>query len=513
MWGAGMAMKVAIRVDASAQMGLGHAMRCLALAQALQALGATCTFVSRSMPVGMAERIASLGMSLRMLPAREAPEGLTGYMAWLGVSLEQDADDTRACLEGLDTVDWLVVDHYAIDARWQTPLRAVARHIAVIDDLDDRPHDCDLLVDHTPSLVNTFRYGHHTPADCLRLLGPRYALLRPEFARARGKQPPERKHLKRILVNLGGTDPGGISGHALAVLAPLAFEGFMIDVVVGSLAPRRDALERAVASIPGATLHVDVVDMTQLYLAADLAVGAAGMAAWERCTLGLPTLMLTVADNQRAGAEALAELGGGIHLGTASAQHLLAVAGVARALAQSPDWLSIMSRSAAGLCDGNGAGRVAARMESFDMRLRRVVEGDSHNLWTWRNSEINNRYALDAGPISIESHQAWLADRLTDPDCILLVAEDDVGPVGVLRFDLDGERATVSIFLVPGRHGRGRGGVLLLAGERWLRANCPAVRELEAEILGVDRASLNVFAESGYSEFSRVFRKYLQENE
>lgn len=505
-------MKVVFRVDASLPMGLGHAMRCLALAQALGEIGAECVFLARHMPASMVERIERHEFaSLQLLPPRDMLPGLSGYAAWLGVEPALDAEDTLAALAEMGRIDWLVVDHYGLDAVWETPMRQYVRHIAVIDDLDNRPHDCDLLVDHNPSLVNGFRYGRHTSNDCLRLLGPRYALLRPEFAAARGKAPPERKRLQRILVNLGGTDPNGISGHALAVLAPLAFEGFQIDIVVGSLAPSRDALQRATASIPGATLHVDVEDMTQLYLAADLAVGAAGTAAWERCALGLPTLMLTVADNQRAGAEALVELGGGIHLGTASAQHLMAVAGVARALAQSPDWLSILSRSAAAVCDGCGAGRVAARMESFDMQLRGVTAADSASLYAWRNHDINRRHALDARPIAQATHEAWFASRLQDPDCVLLIAEDEGGPVGVLRYDIDGDSTTVSIYLVPGRHGQGRGGVLLLAGERWLRANRPEVAEIEAEILGSNRASLNVFAESGYAEFSRVFRKRLQE--
>ncbi|HEX5128044.1 MAG TPA: UDP-2,4-diacetamido-2,4,6-trideoxy-beta-L-altropyranose hydrolase [Rhodocyclaceae bacterium] len=507
-------MRVAFRTDASSQIGLGHAMRCVALAQALSALGATVFFIARHMPASTAARIRDLGFGLFMLEPASSGQPLVKtneYEEWLGVPWLADAEQTLQVLSDEGRVDWLVVDHYALDERWETVTSAATNHIAAIDDLDNRSHHCDLLIDHNPSLSDTPRYTTHTPSNCLRLLGPRYALLRPEFADARGDAAPVRNKLKRLLISLGGADPAGVTGHALAALLPLAFEGFALDVVLGSASTQRAAVEKAVAAIPSAKLHVDVADMTSLYLAADLAVGAAGTSVWERCSLGLPTILLTLADNQRAGAQALAERGACIHLGSATAQHMVAMTGLVRALAQSPGWLSILSRTAAAVCDGYGASRVAARMESFDMRLRAVVVADVEALWNWRNDEINRRYAIDPRPIPRDAHQEWFEARMSDDDCILLIAEDNVGPIGVLRYEIIDLRATVSVYLVPGRHGQGRGGVLLLAGERWLRSNRSDVYAIEAEILIDNQASLNVFAESGYVEQSRIFIKHLVE--
>ncbi|MDQ8021285.1 MAG: UDP-2,4-diacetamido-2,4,6-trideoxy-beta-L-altropyranose hydrolase [Moraxellaceae bacterium] len=498
-------MQVVFRTDASELLGLGHAMRCFALAQALMRNGATATFLVRHMPASVKQRLLAAGINVIYMETGQPEEGADPR---LGVSAARDAADTRRALAAFGTIHWLVVDHYALDAGWESSLRGQVQRIAVIDDLDDRPHDCDLLVDQNPATSDTPRYLLHAPPGALRLLGPRYALLRPEFATARELPLAVRRKLRRVLVAFGGADPAGGSAFVLAALAPLVFEGLSLDVVLGATAQGSD-LARSVMELPNAQLHVDVADMTTLYRSADLAIGAAGTSAWERCAMGLPTVLLSLTEKQSQGAEALAALGGSVHLGRATAESIVALTGLVRALAHSPDWLSVLSRQAAEVCDGQGALRVAARMESFDMQLRLARLEDADDLLTWRNHEVNRRHAVDARPITKARHMEWMRQSLENADRVLLIAEDAVGPVGVLRYDIAFGIATVSIYLAPGRHGQGRGGVLLLAGEEWIMTHRPEVQAIDARILVENTASMNVFLESGYLPDSHHLSKAL----
>jgi len=511
-------MRIVIRVDASMQIGLGHAMRCLALAQALKAQGDEVRFVARHMLAVTAARITDLGFALTMLPPVASDESFTGYAAWLAVSWELDAQQTREVLATFGRVDWLVVDHYALDARWETLLRPTAKYIVAIDDLDNRPHDCDLLIDHNPSFAEAERYEHNTPRNCLCLLGPRYALLRPEFAAARGESLRLRKGLNRILITFGGTDPTGLTATVLAALVPLAFEGFILDVVAGSGMHGFQALQTAVSATPGATLYVDVTDMAPLYLSADLGVGAAGTSAWERCTLGLPSILLTLAENQRGGALALAELGGAIHLGDASANTVIALTGLVHALANSPHWLSLLSKRAHEVCDGLGASRVAARMSFFAIELRRARVEDACTLHTW-HVRAND---LSVPQIDATSSVEGWEERVRNPDVIVLVAEQGDRSCGMVcltltetgnnarrgharpRWDDESSNtktsADISIHLDPDHMGLGMAAVLFALTERWLQTHNPDIQQLRAVVNDADVASRRVFQQAGYAE-------------
>jgi UDP-2,4-diacetamido-2,4,6-trideoxy-beta-L-altropyranose hydrolase len=220
-------------------------------------------------------------------------------------SWEADAQQVMQSLN-TQTTDWLVVDHYGIDSRWETLLRNSTDRIAVIDDLANRPHDCDAIIDQNYRLDFANRYDQLVPDGCIKLLGPRYLLLRPEFAKARQNLKRDFSAVRRILVNFGGTDEPNMSLRALQAIQSLNLAGLLVDVVIGQTNPHKAALQLAIKQMPGVTLHVQTDRMAELVCAADLAIGASGSSTWERCSLGLPTLALVLADNQR---EAAGELG------------------------------------------------------------------------------------------------------------------------------------------------------------------------------------------------------------
>ena len=300
-------------------MGAGHLMRCLTLAQQAHGHGAEVAFICADLPGNLSALVTQQGFGLHLLPG-PATGDMHAPFDWAG-----DAAQTLAAA-GTQPWDWLVADHYSIDARWETTLRPMARHILAIDDLADRGHDCDVLLDQNyyPGLEH--RYDALVPPACRKLLGPRYLLLRPEFTEARRRLARHTGEVRRILVNFGGTDEANITDLALDAIALLARPGIAVDVVIGSTTPHRAATEARIAALPGAQLHVQTSRMAELIASADLAIGACGSSTWERCCLGLPTLALVLADNQRQGAAALHAAGIIVNLGEAQAMMPAALA-------------------------------------------------------------------------------------------------------------------------------------------------------------------------------------------
>ena len=350
-------MRVAFRVDASRKIGYGHFMRCLTLADALKPGGAQVRFVCRHLPDGLRALLSPRGHALAVLNgAAEAPEPeALPHAHFLGTSQQRDATDTLQALSGA-VWDWLVVDHYAIDARWESVLRQAARNVMVIDDIADRTHDCDVLLDQNLYPDMETRYAGKVSDRCRSLLGPRYALLRDDFRQLRERTEPRSGLVRRIFVFLGGADPENLTERAIRALRRSG-DGFAVDVVVGGENPHRAAIEDTCRSF-GYECHVQTTRMAELMAAADLAIGAGGSASWERCCLGLATLSVAFADNQVRIAAALDSAGACLFLGdqfTATEQRM--AEGV-RTLVEDRRRLSEISRNAFALVDGRGAERV-----------------------------------------------------------------------------------------------------------------------------------------------------------
>ena len=316
--GTGRAVRIAFRADASVQIGTGHVMRCLTLADALRERGAECVFICRPHTGHLLDLIAQRGHKAAALPALAADttqvRAAPAHSHWLGTDWASDAEDTRQAL-GAESVDWLVVDHYALDARWERTLRQTCQRLMVIDDLADRPHDCDLLLDQ--NLGRTIEnYRDLLIPHATALIGPQYALLRPEFAQRRAESLARRAkpQLKQLLITMGGVDKDNATGRVLDALksCPLP-TGLQITVIMGPHAPWLQDIRAQAAKMDYPTqVLVGVSDMAKLMVESDLAIGAAGGTAWERCCLGLPSLILVLAENQQAGAAALQEAGAAI---------------------------------------------------------------------------------------------------------------------------------------------------------------------------------------------------------
>ncbi|MBI4995418.1 MAG: UDP-2,4-diacetamido-2,4,6-trideoxy-beta-L-altropyranose hydrolase [Rhodocyclales bacterium] len=501
-------MRVVIRTDASPQIGTGHLARCQSLADMLQRRGADVTFICRHLTDGARERLAASGHEVRLIAGDGATDELP-HSRWLGGAQDVDAAATRKIIAGRP-VDWLVVDHYALDQRWECLLRDAVARIMVIDDLADRNHDCDLLVDQNLHEDMAERYDGRVPARARRMLGPRHALLRPEFAALRGRR--RDGSVRRVLVFFGGVDAGNQTGRVLRLMPSALPAGTAVDAVIGAAHPHRADIV-ALCQRLGYACHVQTPRMGELMAAADLAIGAGGTAIWERCCVGLPAVCWALAENQRSQVDAAARLGllhAPARIGTDDAALAMQIA----ALCDSPGWLQAMAAAGGAQVDGAGVARVCRAMGCSGVELRRATAADSERLFGWRNREAVRRVSRNSAPIERAAHEHWLAATLARDDRCLLVGERDGQALGVVRFDIDGDAAEVSIYLAPGEHGAGAGGDLLAAAERWLLRNLPRrVCTLLAEVADDNAPSRQMFVSAGYRADATCYLKRIQPDE
>lgn len=353
-------MRISFRVDGSERIGGGHVMRCLALADALAGRGAACTFLSSEMPAALAARIRAGGHRLvEIEPQTEAAQGTDWELEGLPSEAQAaDASRTVAAFGG-GQAEWLVLDHYRLGAAWQREVRRHCDRILVVDDLANRAHDCDLLLDQTFGRAAA-DYVPLVPPGCRILTGPRYAPLRPEFAAARGAALERRRPgpAGRLLITLGSTDVGGITGRVLEQ-ALTAGVRLPIDVVLGASAPSLAAVEALARDNPQVRVHVEAGEMARLMAAADLAIGAAGTTSWERCCLGLPAIVLVLAANQRYIAEQLDAAGAHRLVESESGE---ALRSALLALLEDGEGRAAMAERAARVTDGRGAERLCDAM-------------------------------------------------------------------------------------------------------------------------------------------------------
>ena len=342
-------------------------MRCLTLAGALRSRGAKIFFICRDHPDQMTKMIQEQGYKYTLLPLSKdnyvPVNDEPPHSSWLGVSWQKDAEETIQAF-GQEMFDLLVIDHYGIGRKWHKQLHPYAGKILIIDDLADRNVDCDYLLDQTYGREKE-DYTSLVPEHCQFFLGSKNALLRPEFARLRSRAIEKRKHnrhINDILVSMGGMDPDNITGRVLSALESVSWDiSPKINVVLGGEAPNFTSVTEQVNN---SSLLVNVLtnveNMADLMLEADLAVGAGGTTSWERCCLGLPSLVIVLAKNQKKISDSLGTAGAAIVFNDPFSQDLdKKINQAITMLLASPAKLEEMSHASASLTEGSGASNVA----------------------------------------------------------------------------------------------------------------------------------------------------------
>ena len=443
-------MKFLIRTDASLQIGSGHIMRCLTLANVLREQGHTVKFITREHLGHLADWVHKQGFECVLLPKNPQASFSSSlkHSAWLGCSQAQDFADCEPHIRAFSP-DWIICDHYALDAEWQRAAKQYGAKLLVIDDLHDRTHVADVLLDQNLGHTAT-DYVDWVNENCCILAGTRYALLREEFAAWREKSLARRNtaletakthsgSLKscgktlstNVLINLGGVDKDNITLNILQSLAKNDISSLNVTVVMGATAPHINSVRAFSATAPfPCQVLVHVNNMAELMTQADWAIGAAGSTSWERCCLGLPTILLVIADNQREIAMQLQMVGAAFALTTAEMPRLAYLAHETTA----KQWHQ-MSQAAMNICDGLGAKRVAHYVNAFDDlgKIRMASLQDSRLIYSWRNHADIRRFMLNANEIGWADHEKWFAAQFANPNYILLIYEEHQKPLSCLN--------------------------------------------------------------------------------
>lgn len=475
-------MNLLIRADASIQMGTGHVMRCLALAQTWQDRGGQVALAAAALTPALEQRLND--EQVQVIKLSEVAGSLTDAKAMATLAHQLNSP-------------WIVVDGYQFGAAYQKALKTDGLKVLFVDDYGHADFYYADLVLNQNLYAHEGLYQQRSPQTRL-LLGPDYVLLRREFWPWQGWQRPVSPIARKVLVTLGGADPDNVTLKAVQALQQL--DGLEAIVVVGSSNPHYELLESITqASLGLITLQHNVTNMPDLMAWADLAIAAGGSTAWELAFMGLPSLMIMLAENQRAVVEKLSEMGVAVNLGWHEDILLTDLAPILRHWLMSRELREQMVNQAQRLVDGEGGARVVMQFEQSRLRIRRVRPNDCELLWQWANDPEVRAFAFSSEPIPWESHVQWFTQKLHDPNCHLWIALDrhDV-PIGQIRFDVQSnQQAEIDISIDQMHRGLGYGSYLIdQAVRQFFRET--AITRVCALIKPHNARSIQAFKQAGF---------------
>jgi UDP-2,4-diacetamido-2,4,6-trideoxy-beta-L-altropyranose hydrolase len=477
-------MNLLIRADGSPAIGLGHVVRCLALAEEWQAHWARAFLASSRLPEGVDDAIASAGVERREIAAE------SGSMA--------DAVETRELADQLDA-DWIVLDGYAFNDAFEAEVKRGGRPLLVLDDFGHARHDAaDLVLNQNlyaePGLYT--QVGERTRL----LLGSSYVLLRQQFKAWRDWRRETQESPSNLLVTLGGGATAALAPRVLAAMDNARRPAHMQVVVLAGASA--GALEAARAAAKESWIPVRIQphapDVTEVMARADLSVSAGGTTCWELAFMGVPNCILSLAEHQTSVADSLEGAGAAIHVGgPAVIDDRLPE--LVMELASDPALRARMSEAGRRVVDGRGAERVVRAMRAFEVVLRRATAADAKRLWLWRNEPSVREQSFQSDEIPWDDHVRWLDRTLADPNRVIWICTDKGGePIGQGRFAIRDDEAEISISLDSAWRGRGYGVILLDALAERLFSERPVVNRIRALIKQTNEASRRAFESAGY---------------
>jgi UDP-2,4-diacetamido-2,4,6-trideoxy-beta-L-altropyranose hydrolase len=471
-----------LRADASARIGTGHVMRCLALAQAWQDTGGRAALAAAELPLALRDRLSSEHCCVNPITAQAGSPA--------------DATETIAISERIGA-EWVVVDGYQFDCEYLQTLKDAGKRVLAIDDYGHAGrYPVDLVLNQNLGADEQL-YADRGPKTRL-LLGPRFALLRREFADASQWERSTPDVARKVLVTLGGADPDSVTLKVIDALGLVPVMGVEAIVVVGGSNPHLDSLKDAARRSPvSIDLQLNVTDMASLMRWADVAVAAGGTTSWERAAIGLPGLTLVLAENQQQVAVECATRGLSENLGWHSDITPVVLAERLERLIRDSAARRNMATRGRSTADGCGAKRLLREITGpIVMRLRPATADDARHVWEWANDPATRAASFTTDPIAWESHSRWFKRKIADPQCLFMIAEVD-GPIGQVRFDLARDEAVISVGLAPDARGFGYGQIAIRKAIDYLKVTHPG-RRVEALIRPTNPASIRTFGAAGF---------------
>ena len=502
---------VFFRVDSSKYIGTGHVYRCLALAHQLRMRhGMNVEFMTVAWDGNIASLIEKRGFKVHRLKA------WTKDISSFDPSLYNWREDALQCENVLRALNsrpmWMVVDAYFLDHHWEEAMRPHVDEILVIDDLANRRHECSCILDQNYP-EDPAPYRGLVPDGAFILKGPRYALLSKGFEKESLEDGDlhKKKEPKCVLIFMGGTDPKRATIKILRGLKDYFRKtGELFYVLAPRSNPDFDAIQRFCEDLD-TVIHVDYVeDMPSFLKKMDLVLGAGGVSTYERMALGIPQVLLSVAENQYSHTRALARDGFIVFLGDVDTVKHQSIKGALDLLLSNQPFMDFMARRSRALVDGLGARRVSDLMAAFGLEVREATLKDMWLIFEWRNSEPARLASFNTSVISKSDHEAWFKRVLKARDRKIYMGVLGKQSIGMVRFDINSQgEAMVSILLSPEFMGKGLGWMLLNRAIEAFKIECPEVDTLRALVKKENIASKRTFEKAGFSQAYTAFIKRL----
>lgn len=499
-------MNVFFRTDASIKIGTGHVIRCLTLADALKEQGALCIFICREHKGHLIDLIKSKGYEVIGLPL-EYDASVDGYdlahAQWLGCSQLEDAKQSIEALSSR-SIDWLIVDHYALDYRWESELLPFVKKILVIDDLADRKHQCHILLDQNLGKTAA-QYQTLVPENCALLLGPKYALLQAPYANLHPRTPPRVAPVKSMLLYFGGSDLHDLTGMATQAFIQLGRPDIEFNIVLGSSYGYEARLQKTIQGCSNVKLYKNTPSLAPLLLQADIAIGAGGSSSWERCCLGLPALIVTLAANQIPIAHALNTDNLAKWIGNHDCVSSEIIQKALIEVLSHDDEIEAWSRRCLQITNGQGTKILSEYLllsKDTQLQARLVTLTDEVLLLEWANDPMVRKNSFNSASITLDQHKKWFYKKLQQVEiCKLYIIETQSGlPIGQVRFEFEDnkEHWRINYALAPAARHNG-------LGKRILETALDAMRgenhhRFFGEVLLENMASVSVFRSLDFIE-------------
>lgn len=482
-------LSLLIRADASTKIGTGHVMRCLALAQAGQSEGGSVTFLMANSSPMLETRLQSEGFEVVHHPH---PTGD-----------QEDSNFTITLAKRLDA-DTVVVDGYHFGASYQQRLKSAGLRVLFLDDNGHADHYAADWVLNQNIHAHEGLYPSREPYTKL-LLGTRYALLRKEFWPWHGWQREIPPIARKILVTLGGSDPDNATLKVMQALKQISIDDLEVVVVVGGSNPHYQSLQaEAQTGSVKFELRRNVDNMPELMAWADMAIAGGGSTCWELAFMGVPSLILTLADNQQAIVQALKKIGGAVDLGEPIRISRLQITQEIQQFITSKDLRAKLSMTGKQLIDGYGCQRISMTLQIKKFSLRPAQVMDCDLLWHWANDPSVRSASFSQEPIPFTEHQNWFSKKLQDPCCRIYIAinEKDI-PIGQIRFDLlNEEEAEIGIIIDPDFRAKGLGSLLIIEGTKTFFQET-STKKVYASIKVDNISSIKSFQKAGFRQESK----------
>ncbi|MCE0556226.1 UDP-2,4-diacetamido-2,4,6-trideoxy-beta-L-altropyranose hydrolase [Motilimonas sp. E26] len=488
-------MKVVFRVDASSQLGFGHLMRCLTLANSLAQCGVECIFICREMSGFQPDKIESQGYRLYYLTAQ---------------SNSDETGDAQATLEILTTLtpSWLIVDHYHLNSEWQHTIKQggglAHTKLMVIDDLCRPAPYADLLLDQSLGRQDTDY--KHLPAECKLALGVDYTLLNAAFIEQRAAAEAKRRHFahRELLVSIGATDPLNLTQLVIDGLAYLSTEIYpKVTIVLSKSAPYLNHVELAIAQQHNRNIILikDATNMASLMLNADFAIGACGTSSWERACLGLPCLSFVSADNQVFISQSMHKAGLCQLVDADISPQQLAQQ---LTLTSQPDIAKAMSQAGFNMISGQGCQRLVTTLfksSPLEVKLRTFLASDEAQIFQWQQAPNIRQFARTPTPPTWPEHHRWFQKMMHNDDHNYIIQWNGL-PCGLIRLTPQVEDWEVSILIAQAFHGIG------IASRALTELQCKHPVVMTAEISPMNKASIKLFLQAGFYPISSDQYRY-----